>query len=67
MENSQTPKTAVCVVRVEERRPCEVLITVTATPDVEAVPRGEARSVTSYDEAIALVVAFLQRCKCPGA
>jgi hypothetical protein len=67
MENSQAPKIAVCVVRVEKHRPCEALITVTATPDVETVPRGEARSVTSYDEAIALVAAFLQRCKCPGA
>lgn len=67
MDNSQAPKTAVCVVRVEERHPCEVLITVTATPDVETDPRGEARSVSSYDEAIALVAAFLQRCKCLGA
>jgi hypothetical protein len=67
MENSQAPKTAVCIVRVEERRRCEALITVTATPDVETVPRGETRSVTSYDEAIALVAAFLQRCKCPEA
>jgi hypothetical protein len=59
------PKTAVCVLRVEERRPCGVLITVTTTPDVETVPQGEARSVTSYDEAIQLVAFFLQRSKCP--
>ena len=66
MENSQAPKTAVCILRVEERRPGGVLITVTTTTDVETVPQVEARSVTSYDDAIQLVAAFLLRCKCPG-
>jgi hypothetical protein len=66
VKSSRPPKTAVCVLRVEERRPGGVLITVTTTPDVEAGPRGEARSVTSCDEAIRLVKSFLRRCKCAG-
>lgn len=55
-------KTAVCVLRVEDRGPGEVLITVTTTPDVVTVPRGRARSVVSYDEAMRLVARFLREC-----
>lgn len=66
MKNSRAPKTAVCVLRIEERRPCGVLITVTSTPDVETGPRGEARSVTSCDEAIRLVTSFLEQWECSG-
>ena len=66
MKNSQVPKTAVCVLRVEQRRPGGVLITVTTTPDVENVPRGEARSIASCDEAIRLVTSFLQQCAYAG-
>ena len=64
MKKFRTSKTAVCVVRVEEHRRGGVLITVTMTPDVEAVPPGDARSVNSYDEAIQLVTSFLQKYKC---
>jgi hypothetical protein len=63
VKSSRPPRTAVCVLRVEERPPGGVLITVTTTPDVGAGPRDEARSVTSCDEAIRLVKSFLQRCK----
>lgn len=62
VESPQAPKTAVCVLRVEQRRPRGVLITLIMTPDVETVTRGETRSVTSYDEAIGLVEAFLRQC-----
>ena len=64
MKKFRTSKTAVCVVRVEEHRRGRVLITVTTTPDVETVSQGDARSVTSYDEAIQLVTSFLQQYKC---
>jgi hypothetical protein len=64
VKNSRVPKTAVCVLRVEQHRPGGVLITVTTTPDVENVPRGEARSVASCDEAIRLVESFLRQCAC---
>jgi hypothetical protein len=66
VKSSRAPKTAVCVLRVEERSPRGVVITVTATPDVETVPAGQSYSVTSYDEAIRLVTAFLSEFKCAG-
>jgi hypothetical protein len=66
VKNSRVPKTAVCVLRVEQRPPDGVLITVTTTPDVENVPRGEARSVASCDEAVRLVESFLRQSACAG-
>jgi hypothetical protein len=62
MNSSRIPKTAVCVLRVEEHAPHEHLITVTTTQDVETVPRGKAVSVASYEEAILLIASFLQQC-----
>jgi len=46
-------------VRVESRGPAGILITVTATLDIAASTRDEARSVTSYEEALSLVASFL--------
>jgi len=62
MKSSRVPKTAVCVLRVEERPPRGHLITITTTPDVESVPRGEAVSVATCEEAIRLVTSFLLEC-----
>jgi hypothetical protein len=56
---SRPPKTAVCVLRVENVGPSGILITVTTTLDIAASPRGEARSVASYEEALSLVASFL--------
>jgi hypothetical protein len=66
VKNSQVPKTAVCVLRVQERCPDGILITVTTSPDIENVPRGEVRSVASCDQAIRLVTSFLRQCTCAG-
>lgn len=66
VKNSRVPKTAVCVLRVEQRCPDRVLITVTTSPDVENVPRGEVLSVASCDQAIRLVTSFLRQCTCAG-
>lgn len=64
MKSSWVPKTAVCVLRVEERAPSGHLITITTTPDVETVPRGKAVSVASCEEAMQLVASFLLQCNC---
>ena len=66
MKNSRVPKTAVCVLRVEQRCPDGVLITVTTSPDIENVPRGEMQSVASCDQAIRLVTSFLRQYTCEG-
>jgi hypothetical protein len=66
VKNSRVPKTAVCVLRVEQHRPDGVLITVTTNPDVENVPRGDVRSVANCDQAIRLVKSFLRQCACAG-
>jgi len=55
------PRTAVCVVRIEPRETGGVLISVTSTIDVAAVPPGHAQSVASYDEALSLVARFFQQ------
>jgi hypothetical protein len=54
------PRTAVCVLRVENHGPSGILITVSTTLDIAASPRGEARSVASYEEALAVVASFLR-------
>ena len=66
MKNSRVPKTAVCVLRVQQRCPDGVLITVTSSPDIENVPSGEVRSVASCDQAVRLVTSFLRQCTCAG-
>src|SRR5260370_39730152 len=58
--HSRPPSTAVCVLRVENRGPGGILITVTTTLDVAASPRGRTRHVASYEEALALVADFLR-------
>ena len=60
MAHSRRPRTAVCVLRVENRGPCGVLITVTTTLDIATTARGDAQSVASYDEALSLVARFLR-------
>jgi hypothetical protein len=57
--HSSLPKTAVCVLRIENRGPGGVLITVTTSLDIAATSRGSVRAVASYDEALALVASFL--------
>lgn len=49
-----------CVLRVENRGPTGILVTVTTTLDISASPRAQARSVASYEEALALVSSFLR-------
>jgi hypothetical protein len=58
--HSRPPRTAVCVLRVEKRGPAGILITVTTTLDIAVSPRGDARSVASYEEALSLVASFLR-------
>jgi hypothetical protein len=60
VSSSWTPKTAVCVIRVEERQPGRPVITVTATLDVEVKPPGEARTVSDCRRALRLVDEFLR-------
>ncbi len=60
MVQSRSPRTAVCVLRVENHGPSGILITVITTLDIAASPRGEARSVASYQEALSLVASFLR-------
>ena len=61
MAHSGLPRTAVCLLRVESRAAGGVLITVTTTLDIFAVPQGQSRSVASYDEAVCMVVRFLRQ------
>ena len=49
-----------CLLRVENRGPTGILITVTTTLDIAASPRVQVRSVASYEEAISLVASFLR-------
>lgn len=49
-----------CVLRVENRGPDGILITVTSSLDVVASPRGHAQPVASYEEALSLVANFLR-------
>jgi hypothetical protein len=58
--HSRLPKTAVCVLRIEDRGPGAVLITVTTTLDITVASRGNSRSVASYDDALSLVARFLR-------
>ena len=60
MVHSRPPRTAVCVLRVENRGPGGILITVTTTLDIAASPRGKAQSVATYEEALAVVARFLE-------
>lgn len=60
MAHPGLPRIAVCVLRVEDRGPGGVLITVTTTLDVTVTSRGNARSVASYDQALSLVASFLR-------
>jgi len=57
--NSWAPKTAVCVIRVEQPKPGSSVITVTTTLDIETPPRGEAHAVRDCREAVRLVEEFL--------
>jgi hypothetical protein len=58
--HSSPPRTAVCVLRVENRGPDGILITVTASLDIAAGSRGHAQPVASYEEALSLVANFLR-------
>ena len=60
MVHSRPPRTAVCVLRVENRGPGEILITVTTTLDIAASPRGQAQRVATYEEALSMVASFLR-------
>jgi hypothetical protein len=60
MGRSGPPGVAVCVLRIESRGEIGVLITVTTTSDVRARTPGRTRSVTGFDEALALVAGFLE-------
>jgi hypothetical protein len=58
--HSRPSRTAVCVLRVENRGPGEILITVTTTLDIAASPRGQAQRVATYEEALSMVASFLR-------
>lgn len=60
MVHSRPPRTAVCVLRVENHGPGGLRITVTTSLDIAASPRGQASSVASYEEALTLVARFLR-------
>lgn len=49
-----------CVLRVENRGPDGILITVTTSLDIAASHRGAARPAASYREALSLVASFLR-------
>lgn len=60
MVHPRSPRTAVCVLRVENRGQGGILITVTTTLDIAASPRGQAQSVATYEEALGVVASFLR-------
>jgi hypothetical protein len=55
-----SPRTAVCVLRVEPRGEDGILITITITPDVSLTSSCHSRSVVRSDDALALVASFLK-------
>ena len=59
MARSEPPRVAVCVLRVENRGEAGILITITATPDVQTTVPGRTQSVAKAEEALALVARFL--------
>jgi hypothetical protein len=62
VRRDRSPRTAVCVLRVESRGEAGLLITVTTTPDVNIRSPGKARSVADAAEALSLVARFLADC-----
>jgi len=58
--HSRPPRTAVCVLRVENRGPGGILITVTTTLDIAASPRAQAQPVATIEEALSVVAGFLR-------
>jgi hypothetical protein len=58
--NSSRPRTAVCVLRIEERGAEGILVTLTTTLDIVTALRGTTRIVASYEQALALIAAFLR-------
>jgi hypothetical protein len=62
VRRDRSPRTAVCVLRVECGE-AGFLITVTTTPDVRMRSPGKARSVADAAEALSLVASFLADCE----
>ena len=60
MGESEIPRVAMCVLRVESRGAEGVLITVTTSSDISVTSPRQTRSLTGPEEALALVAAFLR-------
>jgi hypothetical protein len=60
MRESDPPRVAVCVLRVESRGESGILITVTTSADISVPSPGRTRVVAGTGEAIAEVADFLR-------
>ena len=60
MAGTGPPRTAVCVLRVENQAGGRFLITVTTTLDISASQQACVQSVGEFDDALSLVASFLQ-------
>jgi hypothetical protein len=63
VRRARSPRTAVCILRVESRGEAGVLITITTTPDVGTRSPAKTRSVANAAEALSLVASFLTDCE----
>lgn len=63
MTQSQIPRVAMCVLRVESRGAEGVLITVTTLSDISVLAPGQTRAVAGTNEALRLVADFLRAYK----
>jgi len=60
MAQSEIPRVALCVLRVESRGTPGLLITVTTSSDISVTTPGRTTSVAGPEEALALVAEFLR-------
>lgn len=60
MTQSQIPRVAMCVLRVESRGAEGIQITITTSSDISVPAPGHTRAVAETDEALQLVADFLR-------
>jgi hypothetical protein len=60
MAESEIPRVAMCVLRVESRGAEGILITVTTSSDISVTAPGRTRAVAGTEEALGLVAEFLR-------
>jgi hypothetical protein len=60
MAQSEIPRVALCVLRVESRGTPGLLITVTTSSDMRVTTPGRTTSVAEPEEALVLVAEFLR-------